>query len=199
MQCLARRCPPLPCAEPVSLPGECCPQCPGKSCTPWRLLPGCPSSASPWSPYDAGSLTLAPLSGCPLPGGLVPARHQEHFSPPGDPCRRCLCLDGSVSCQRLPCPPAPCAHPRQGPCCPSCDGNAPAAPPSGLQSPFHPRPPIRPATGDWPSPSPSYSTSSFVQPQTSPSWWSCPPTSEFSLRMWGDSAHFTGPGRSWAW
>ncbi|XP_023384683.1 kielin/chordin-like protein isoform X1 [Pteropus vampyrus] len=92
VQCLARRCPPLPCAEPVSLPGECCPQCP------------------------------ASLSGCPLPGGLVPARHQEHFSPPGDPCRRCLCLDGSVSCQRLPCPPAPCAHPRRGPCCPSCDG-----------------------------------------------------------------------------
>lgn len=51
-------------------------------------------------------------------------RHQEHFFLPGDPCHRCLCLDGSVSCQRLPCPPAPCAHPRQGPCCPSCDGNA---------------------------------------------------------------------------
>ncbi|KAF6276033.1 kielin cysteine rich BMP regulator [Rhinolophus ferrumequinum] len=92
VQCLARHCPLLPCAAPVLLPEECCPQCP----------------ASP--------------SGCPLPEGLVPARHQEHFSPPGDPCRRCLCLDGSVTCQRLPCPPAPCAHPRQGPCCPSCDG-----------------------------------------------------------------------------
>ncbi|XP_053513078.1 kielin/chordin-like protein isoform X2 [Artibeus jamaicensis] len=92
VRCLARRCPPLPCAEPVLLPGECCRQCP----------------ASP--------------SGCPRPGGLGAAHHQEHFFPPGDPCRRCLCLDGSVSCQRLPCPPAPCAHPRQGPCCPSCDG-----------------------------------------------------------------------------
>ncbi|XP_045432612.1 kielin/chordin-like protein isoform X2 [Pipistrellus kuhlii] len=87
VQCLARRCPPPPCAEPVLLPRECCPQCP----------------ASP--------------SSCPRPGG-----HQEHFFPPGDPCRRCLCLDGAVSCQRLPCPPAPCAHPRRGPCCPSCDG-----------------------------------------------------------------------------
>uniref|UniRef100_G1Q6F1 Kielin cysteine rich BMP regulator n=1 Tax=Myotis lucifugus TaxID=59463 RepID=G1Q6F1_MYOLU len=92
VQCLARRCPPLPCAEPVLLPRECCPQCP----------------ASP--------------SSCPRPGGLEPVRHQEHFFLPGDPCHRCLCLDGSVSCQRLPCPPAPCAHPRQGPCCPSCDG-----------------------------------------------------------------------------
>ncbi|XP_036184640.1 kielin/chordin-like protein isoform X1 [Myotis myotis] len=92
VQCLARRCPPLPCAEPVLLPRECCPQCP----------------ASP--------------SSCPRPGGLEPVRHQEHFFLPGDLCHRCLCLDGSVSCQRLPCPPAPCAHPRQGPCCPSCDG-----------------------------------------------------------------------------
>ncbi|XP_012520189.1 PREDICTED: kielin/chordin-like protein [Propithecus coquereli] len=92
-QCLARRCPPLPCPEPVLLPGECCPQCPA-----------------------------VPAASCPRPGGAVPARHQEHFSPSGDPCRRCLCLHGAVSCQRLPCPPAPCAHPRQGPCCPSCDG-----------------------------------------------------------------------------
>ncbi|KAK1335156.1 LOW QUALITY PROTEIN: hypothetical protein QTO34_004736 [Cnephaeus nilssonii] len=100
VQCLARRCPPPPCAEPVLLPGACCPQCP----------------AAP--------------SGCPRPGGLDPARHREHFFLPGEPCRRCLCLDGSASCQRLPCPPAPCAHPRQGPCCPSCDGNAlaPSAP-----------------------------------------------------------------------
>ncbi|XP_029773931.1 kielin/chordin-like protein [Suricata suricatta] len=92
VQCLARRCPPLPCAEPVLLPGECCPQCPATS------------------------------SGCPRPGGRGPVRHLEHFSLPDDPCRRCLCLDGSVSCQRLPCAPAPCSHPRQGPCCPSCDG-----------------------------------------------------------------------------
>ncbi|XP_026957774.1 kielin/chordin-like protein isoform X4 [Sagmatias obliquidens] len=92
VQCPARRCPPLPCPEPLLLPEECCPQCP----------------ATP--------------SGCPRPGGGVPVRHQEHFSQPNDPCRRCLCLDGSVSCQRLPCPPAPCAHPRQGPCCPACDG-----------------------------------------------------------------------------
>ncbi|KAK7813865.1 hypothetical protein U0070_002515, partial [Myodes glareolus] len=92
VQCLARRCPPLSCPEPVLPPGECCPQC--------RDVP----------------------AGCPRSGDAVPARHQEHFFPPGDPCSRCLCLDGSVSCQRLPCPPAPCTHPRRGPCCPSCDG-----------------------------------------------------------------------------
>nr|XP_045016263.1 kielin/chordin-like protein isoform X3 [Jaculus jaculus] len=92
VQCLARRCPPLSCPEPALRPGDCCPRCPA-----------------------------VPAS-CPQSGDAVPARHQEHFFPPGDPCRRCLCLDGSVSCQRLPCPPAPCAHPRRGSCCPSCDG-----------------------------------------------------------------------------
>ncbi|XP_013358713.1 PREDICTED: kielin/chordin-like protein [Chinchilla lanigera] len=94
VQCLARRCPPPPCPEPVLPPGGCCPQCPA-------------------APAPAG---------CPQPGGAVPARHREPFSPPGDPCSRCLCLDGSVSCQRLPCAPAPCTHPRQGRCCRSCDG-----------------------------------------------------------------------------
>ncbi|XP_060229924.1 kielin/chordin-like protein [Meriones unguiculatus] len=86
VQCLARRCPPLPCAEPALPPGECCPQCPD-------------------APPD-----------CPRPGDTAPAR------PPDDPCSRCLCRDGAVACQRLPCPPAPCAHPRRGRCCPSCHG-----------------------------------------------------------------------------
>ncbi|KAL1777523.1 kielin chordin [Sigmodon hispidus] len=91
VQCLARRCPPLSCPDPVRPPGECCPQC-----------PDVPASCKS--------------------GDVVPARHQEHFFPSKDPCSRCLCLDGSVSCQRLPCPPAPCTHPRRGSCCPSCDG-----------------------------------------------------------------------------
>ncbi|KAM4874055.1 kielin/chordin-like protein [Thomomys bottae] len=92
VQCLARRCAPLSCAQPELRPGECCAHCP-----------------------------VAPAS-CLQPGDNVPVRHQEHFTPPGDPCSRCLCLDGSVSCQRLPCQSTPCSHPRQGPCCPSCDG-----------------------------------------------------------------------------
>nr|BAE32541.1 unnamed protein product [Mus musculus] len=92
VQCLARRCPPLSCPQPVLTPGDCCPQCPD-------------------APAD-----------CPQSGNMVPVRHQEHFFQPGDPCSRCLCLDGSVSCQRLTCPPAPCAHPRRDACCPSCDG-----------------------------------------------------------------------------
>ncbi|XP_075413505.1 kielin/chordin-like protein [Tenrec ecaudatus] len=92
VQCLARRCPPQSCPKPVLPPGECCPQCP-----------------------------TSPAS-CPQSGGAPPVGHLEPFSPPDQPCHRCLCLHGSASCQRLPCPPAPCTHPRQGPCCPACDG-----------------------------------------------------------------------------
>uniref|UniRef100_G3TCX1 Kielin cysteine rich BMP regulator n=1 Tax=Loxodonta africana TaxID=9785 RepID=G3TCX1_LOXAF len=98
VQCLARHCPPLSCPEPVLLPEECCPQCPG--------LP------DPRLPCASDARSLRALS----------PQHQERFSPPGDSCHSCLCLNGSVSCQRLPCPPALCPHPRQGPCCPACDG-----------------------------------------------------------------------------
>uniref|UniRef100_A0A8C3VXH4 Kielin cysteine rich BMP regulator n=1 Tax=Catagonus wagneri TaxID=51154 RepID=A0A8C3VXH4_9CETA len=88
VQCLARRCPRLPCPEPVLLPGECCPRC------------------------------LTTPSSCPRPGSKVPARHQEHFSPPDDPCRLCLCLDGSVSC--ISCPARLCPAPTRatGPAAP---------------------------------------------------------------------------------
>lgn len=117
VQCLARRCPPLSCPQPVLTPGDCCPQCSGghrsfSHPSPRLLLP---SMTCRTLPSDAPT-------GCPQSGNTAPVRHQEHFFQPGDPCSRCLCLDGSVSCQRLPCPPAPCAHPRQGACCPSCDG-----------------------------------------------------------------------------
>ncbi|XP_026957776.1 kielin/chordin-like protein isoform X6 [Sagmatias obliquidens] len=90
-------------------------------CLCWERVPQRSRLPPPLRPLPPVSLSATP-SGCPRPGGGVPVRHQEHFSQPNDPCRRCLCLDGSVSCQRLPCPPAPCAHPRQGPCCPACDG-----------------------------------------------------------------------------
>lgn len=123
IQCLVRRCPPLSCPQPVLTPGDCCPQCPGRLCSlshpsPRLLLPLVTCRAlSPDAPAD-----------CPQSGSTVPVRHQEHFFQPGDPCSRCLCLDGSVSCQRLPCPPAPCTHPRRGACCPSCDGTSSVAP-----------------------------------------------------------------------
>uniref|UniRef100_F7EA05 Kielin cysteine rich BMP regulator n=1 Tax=Ornithorhynchus anatinus TaxID=9258 RepID=F7EA05_ORNAN len=91
-------------------------QCLRRRCPPLS----CPEPFLP--PGDCCPQCPAPPAGCPRPGS-PPARHQEQFSPPRDPCRRCLCLNGSTSCQRLPCAPVPCTHPLQGACCPSCDGS----------------------------------------------------------------------------
>ncbi|XP_039769314.1 kielin/chordin-like protein [Ornithorhynchus anatinus] len=149
VHCQSRACPEAPCAHP--LPGTCCQsncngcdfagkeypngaefphptdrcrlchcingnvQCLRRRCPPLS----CPEPFLP--PGDCCPQCPAPPAGCPRPGS-PPARHQEQFSPPRDPCRRCLCLNGSTSCQRLPCAPVPCTHPLQGACCPSCDG-----------------------------------------------------------------------------
>lgn len=138
-------------------------------------------SLSPGAP-GCTRLASASPSSCPRPGGLEPVRHQEHFFPPGDPCHRCLCLDGSVSCQRLPCPPAPCAHPRQGPCCPSCDGNAPAR-----SAPATPAPP--PPRGHPLTPGPPF-PSSRLGATPDPLLLACPPPSGFGGAV---------PERWWAW
>ncbi|KAF3688881.1 Kielin/chordin-like protein Cysteine-rich motor neuron 2 protein [Channa argus] len=84
VQCLMKRCPPLPCSNPNILPGDCCPQCPGKDHRPYR--------------------------------------HTERFYHPADNCRLCACTNGTVHCQRKPCPFASCSHPITQECCRSCEG-----------------------------------------------------------------------------
>uniref|UniRef100_A0A673BRQ6 Si:dkey-266m15.6 n=1 Tax=Sphaeramia orbicularis TaxID=375764 RepID=A0A673BRQ6_9TELE len=90
VQCLMKRCPPLPCSNPNVLPGECCPQCP------------------------------APPSDCEYE--QRPYRHTEHFYHPTDNCRLCVCTNGTVRCQRKPCPFAPCSNPITQDCCRTCEG-----------------------------------------------------------------------------
>lgn len=109
VQCLARRCPPLACSEPVLVPQECCPQCPGRN-----RSPRAPGRAATWALIDVRAVTAAASPDCPQSG--------DH------PCHQCICRDGAVSCQPLPCPPAPCSHPRPGRCCPTCDGTDPGSP-----------------------------------------------------------------------
>ncbi|XP_048450847.1 kielin/chordin-like protein, partial [Rhincodon typus] len=52
-------------------------------------------------------------------------RDGQVFTPHSDPCLRCHCEAGNVSCHRLDrnCPPVRCSHPanQAGHCCPSCD------------------------------------------------------------------------------
>ncbi|XP_071356594.1 kielin/chordin-like protein isoform X2 [Trachinotus anak] len=90
VQCLMRRCPPLPCTNPSVLPGDCCPQCP------------------------------APPSDCVYE--QRPYRHTEQFYHPTDNCRLCACTNGTVKCQRKPCPFAACSHPITQECCRTCEG-----------------------------------------------------------------------------
>lgn len=90
VQCLMRRCPPLQCSNPNMIPGDCCPQCPD------------------------------PPSDCVLERRSF--RHTERFYHPADNCRTCACNNGTVRCQRKPCPFAPCSHPITQDCCRSCEG-----------------------------------------------------------------------------
>ncbi|XP_035499032.2 kielin/chordin-like protein [Scophthalmus maximus] len=90
VQCLMRRCPPLPCSNPNVLPGDCCPQCP------------------------------APPSDCVYEQRAY--RHAERFYHPTDNCRSCTCTNGTVHCQRKPCPFTACSHPVTQECCRTCEG-----------------------------------------------------------------------------
>uniref|UniRef100_A0A452S5Z3 Kielin cysteine rich BMP regulator n=1 Tax=Ursus americanus TaxID=9643 RepID=A0A452S5Z3_URSAM len=184
VQCLARRCPPLPCPEPVLLPEECCPQCPGRRRSP-RADPGArfpsPSVACHVCLCWEGSVSCEPQAcapaQCPFParGDCCPACDGEgqgtvgmrgwegwvsiastalewvhnicceylgepylssqEFPDPREPCGLCTCLGGFVTCRRRPCEPLGCSHPLTpaGHCCPTCQGRtAPALPaPSG--------------------------------------------------------------------
>lgn len=49
-------------------------------------------------------------------------RHTERFYHPSDNCRLCACTNGTVHCQRRPCPFASCSHPITRECCRSCEG-----------------------------------------------------------------------------
>ncbi|KAL4659485.1 kielin/chordin-like protein [Arapaima gigas] len=90
VHCVTKRCPPLQCSNPSVIPGECCPVCP------------------------------APPADCLHAG--QPYRHEQRFYDPTDECRTCVCINGSVSCQRKPCGPALCVHPILQDCCRTCDG-----------------------------------------------------------------------------
>ncbi|XP_011851381.1 PREDICTED: kielin/chordin-like protein [Mandrillus leucophaeus] len=102
VQCLTRRCSPLPCPEPVLLPGDCCPQCPGRGRIPRLLLP------------------RGPLGGCLYQGKEFASG--ERFPSTTAACHLCLCWEGSVSCEPKACAPALCPFPARGDCCPDCDG-----------------------------------------------------------------------------
>eukprot|EP00079_Xenopus_tropicalis_P008629 XP_002931908.2 PREDICTED: kielin/chordin-like protein isoform X1 [Xenopus tropicalis] len=145
VQCLAQRCPPLLCAEPFPVPGECCPQCPVPPAD-------CPYSGVTYrhmqrfyDPSDKcrdcicnnGTVTCQRKPCAPTPcshplqgdccrscdGCLMSGKelaNGEQFPQPSDPCSVCVCWEGSVKCQPKTCPVLSCPFPAPGQCCKEC-------------------------------------------------------------------------------
>ncbi|KAM9377036.1 kielin/chordin-like protein [Pholidichthys leucotaenia] len=147
VQCLMKRCPPLSCATPNVLPGDCCPQCPAPpsdcvyeqrsyrhterfyhptdichlcSCTNGTVR--CHRKPCPFAPcsHPITQQCCRTCEGCLYEGRE--RANGETWEESSDPCSACVCRDGSVQCGQKPCPPSNCNHPVQGQCCMSCDG-----------------------------------------------------------------------------
>ncbi|XP_072290734.1 kielin/chordin-like protein [Eucyclogobius newberryi] len=146
--CYKRECPASHCNAPV--PGQCCNNiCNGCSyagkeysngqefphptdkcrtclCTNGNvqcLKKRCPPlhcSNPGLQPGECCPVCPAPPSHCTYEDR--PYRHSERFYHPTDSCQSCLCTNGTIQCQRRPCPFASCSHPITQDCCRSCDG-----------------------------------------------------------------------------
>ncbi|XP_055365980.1 kielin/chordin-like protein isoform X2 [Betta splendens] len=142
--CAHAPCPSVACGRPVTPPGQCCPVCTGvclhqgteyqsgstftppadpcSSCTCLNEAVSCQKRpCAVRCSHPLPSETCCPPCDSCLYEGAVHA-HGRAFAPSGDPCQRCTCLRGSVTCVPLVCPPTPCARPvtKPGQCCPEC-------------------------------------------------------------------------------
>ncbi|XP_053741751.1 kielin/chordin-like protein [Synchiropus splendidus] len=147
VQCLKKRCPPLPCSNPNALPTDCCPQCPvpPSDCVfeQQRFRHGQqfyhPTDSCRSCSCTNGTVHCqrrqCPLVRCSHPttrdccrscDGCIYERKErangETWDDTSDPCSVCVCREGSVHCERKRCPPSNCNHPVQRQCCMSCDG-----------------------------------------------------------------------------
>ncbi|CAN9499249.1 unnamed protein product [Ophioblennius macclurei] len=147
VQCLKKRCPPLSCPDPVSVRGECCPQCPAsrsvcvyeqrsyrhmerfqhptdncRVCTCHEGAVQCQRRPCPFASCSH-PITQECCQSCEA--CLYEGRHRangETWEDASDRCSVCACHEGSVRCERKRCPPANCPHPVQRHCCLSCEG-----------------------------------------------------------------------------
>ncbi|KAI4897940.1 hypothetical protein NFI96_019845 [Prochilodus magdalenae] len=147
VQCSKKICPPLQCRNPIFVEGECCPVClaarancvhegqsyrhgerfysPSNRCQSCSCNNGtvichrkpCPYTHCTHPVYEDCCHTC---DGCMYNG--VPRGNGATFADTSDPCGTCVCRDGSVTCERRPCPAINCPFPVQGQCCPSCEG-----------------------------------------------------------------------------
>ncbi|XP_051512067.1 kielin/chordin-like protein isoform X2 [Myxocyprinus asiaticus] len=144
VSCTPVSCPEAPCRWPVRPPGECCLVCTG-TC---EHLGQVHESGSTFTPVNDHCSTCTCLNGdvschrnhcslqcthpvhfadcCPVCDSCLfeekQYTHTQTFYSPSDPCRRCVCLRGSVMCTPIACPAVSCQNPvtPPGQCCPQC-------------------------------------------------------------------------------
>ncbi|XP_045893127.1 kielin/chordin-like protein isoform X2 [Micropterus dolomieu] len=147
VQCLMKRCPPLPCSNPNVLPRDCCPQCPAPpsdcvyeqrhyrhterfyhptdSCRSCTCTNGTVHCQRKPCTFAACSHPITQECCRTCEGCLYEGRERANgdtWDDASDPCAVCDCHEGSVRCERKHCPPSSCKHPVQRQCCMSCDG-----------------------------------------------------------------------------
>uniref|UniRef100_A0A8D2M6H1 VWFC domain-containing protein n=1 Tax=Zonotrichia albicollis TaxID=44394 RepID=A0A8D2M6H1_ZONAL len=135
------------CPYPIRIPGQCCPDCSAGCTYMGRIFSNNETFPSALDPCLScicllGSVACSPLECaivCSYPfhpeGRCCPVcedcnyqgrkvENGQSFIPEGQPCTRCTCQLGEVSCEERPCPRS-CSEPHTLPvgCCPSCPGN----------------------------------------------------------------------------
>ncbi|XP_053533767.1 kielin/chordin-like protein isoform X1 [Ictalurus punctatus] len=144
VMCSSVPCPTPDCSLVETVSGECCPRC--RSCvhegvqhehsTQWPN-PRDPCSVCTCSEGRVACTTSVCDTPCrnpvPSPGTCCPtcdhcSQNGQNFRngepvPSRDRCERCVCENGNINCEPLPCPTPHCSHPirRAGDCCPRCE------------------------------------------------------------------------------
>ncbi|XP_035826566.1 uncharacterized protein LOC101845560 [Aplysia californica] len=145
---VARECPRLRCERTETLPGNCCPVCKGCTYKDEKFRHGDLVSQDQCSRClcDQGEVLCdSQEDRCPTPkcsnprfreGLCCPVcddcvhygqeyRDGDRFTSLQDPCQKCVCQSGQVSCNSIPeeCPPVTCTHParQRDQCCSTCD------------------------------------------------------------------------------
>ncbi|KAM4553451.1 kielin/chordin-like protein [Fundulus diaphanus] len=142
--CAQVSCPSIACRHPVMLPGECCPVCTGRcfhqgvehqsgstftspsdpcsTCSCLNEVVTCQRRSCPVQClHPTRSDTCCPVCDSCLYEG-VEHLHGHTFQSLSNPCERCTCVRGTVSCVSLSCPSTLCDNPviQPGRCCPEC-------------------------------------------------------------------------------
>uniref|UniRef100_A0A9J8B1X1 Kielin cysteine rich BMP regulator n=1 Tax=Cyprinus carpio carpio TaxID=630221 RepID=A0A9J8B1X1_CYPCA len=143
--CNRTPCPNPGCSNPIIRPGQCCPVCddcqyegrvypngepfqsPTAPCEECRCSNGRVNCEMKWCPQQCAH-PVSMRDCCPVCDGCLYEGQRygntQTFYAPSDPCNRCVCQSGSVTCSPVTCPPVSCSNPiiPPGQCCPQCRG-----------------------------------------------------------------------------